>query len=507
MNRRFPIYALVALVITAFASACDDNDDDDFVVDDSTENALMVNSFALQKNDSILNNLDSVFFSIDLDRGVIFNADSLPKGTRTNRLVIDMTLSAVSKAEITMPNDKGVDTVVNFLKNATDSINFSRGYVKLHLESANKEYQRDYTIYVNVHKVDPDLLTWNSLASTNLPTAFASADAQHTVEYQGNVLCFTRKGSDYNLATTDDPSDGNWTNETVTLPADADLNTLTAGATTLYICDTTGNLHSSADGGKSWTATGAQMSHIYGTIEDQAVGVATINGKYTHVTYPATTQTVVDPDCPVSATSPALVYTTEWSTEPMMIVAGGRTASNELTDATWAYDGSQWAKISINGFGTQLEAPVVVPYFAFKTATNWTVTKRSILLAFNGLTDNGHANRKLYISYDRGVHWAEASDDLQLPASFQGGAYSQALVLNIRMSVNTASAGRWTGVESASVAPWLRVVPAPLSRASTPITEWDCPFIYVFGGETATGSLNTTLWRGVINRLEFKPLQ
>ncbi len=506
MNKRFSIYLLVALMASAFAASCNSDEEEEFLSHDPSKNALMVNTFALQKNDSILVNLDSVFFSIDLERGVIFNADSLPRGTKVNRLVIDMTMSAVTKAEITMPTDRGTDTVIDFLRNSTDSINFSRGYVKLHMESANKEYERDYTIYVNVHKVDPDLLAWNELASAALPSAFTDADAQHTVEYQGRVLCFTRKGSAYSVASTDNPDSGTWTTETVDFPADADLNTLTAGTTTLFICDSNGDLHSSADGGKSWSATGAKMSHIYGTIGDQAIGVTTDGAGYTHVTYPATTSTAVESDCPVSATSPALVFTTEWSEQPMMFISGGITASGELSDQTWAYDGSQWACISIDGFGKGLKSPVVVPYFAFKTATDWKVTKRSILLAFNGLDNTGYPNGKIYVSYDRGVHWAPGSGWMEIPAQFQGGAFSQAVVLNTVMTQSRAGS-RWTSLEPASLSPWLQTVTAPSSRATAPITEWDCPYIYVFGGENASGQLNASIWRGVINRLQFKPLQ
>ncbi len=52
------------------------------------------------------------------------------------------------------------------------------------------------------------------------------------------------------------------------------------------------------------------------------------------------------------------------------------------------------------------------------------------------------------------------------------------------------------------------VFPSTLgSRASTAITSWDCPYIYMFGGESANGDINTSVWRGVVNRLEFKPLQ
>ena len=45
------------------------------------------------------------------------------------------------------------------------------------------------------------------------------------------------------------------------------------------------------------------------------------------------------------------------------------------------------------------------------------------------------------------------------------------------------------------------------SRAVAPITSWDTPYVYMFGGYDASSRLYDQLWRGVINRMTFKPLQ
>lgn len=56
--------------------------------------------------------------------------------------------------------------------------------------------------------------------------------------------------------------------------------------------------------------------------------------------------------------------------------------------------------------------------------------------------------------------------------------------------------------------PYYMIAPAsPASRAVKPIESWDCPYIYLFGGTDLTGTLNDSVWRGVLNRLTFKPLQ
>ena len=479
MNRRFPIYAIIACAASLFAAGCNDDDDTlDVQIPDASQSAVMVNSFNLQANDSVLSSLDSVFFSIDLDHAVIFNADSLPVGTRVDRLCVNIGLPSVKTAEITMPNDKGIDTVVNYLTSPNDSINFSKGSVRLRLESINGEYERSYTIYVNVHKMNPDSMAWGAFTPSGLPTSLSGITAQHTVEYQGKTLCFTQSGSGFCRATGTDVIAGRWVKESVTLPAGARLATLTAGTSHLYICDDNDMLYSSSDAGSTWTATGTSMSHIYGTLADKVIGVRHDASAYTHVTYPATTESAVDPSCPVSGTSPALVYTSDWSAQPMMIVAGGVTADGSLCGATWAYDGSQLADISLAPMAAA-ESPIIIPYYAFKTSTSWVVTKSSVLLAFGGISQGGNTQRTVYISRDFGVHWEKAPQLMQMPSSASVGKEAQAVLIDRTIT----------------------------SRAIKPITEWQCPYIYVFGGCSANGTLENRILRGVINRLTFKPLQ
>lgn len=476
MKRLFPIYAIIVMLAATVVCSCNGDDEDlSNLLPDPSADAVMVNTFALGADDDVLANLDSVFFSIDLDRAVIFNADSLPKGTKVNRLVTSMTFSGVKKAEITMPGFTGADTIVDYLKNPTDSIDFSRGSVKLHLESASGTVTRDYTIYVNVHKVDPDRMQWSELAWT-LPTDLSNVVDQHTVELGDLTLCFTTDGTDFCRASATNV-EGSWAKTHVDMPEGARLSTLTAGEDDLYLIDSDDNLCVSEDGGLTWTALSQKMSYIYGVVAGVVVGVRDNGSSFEYTTYPETNAAPVLDGMPVSATSPAIIYTTEWSENPMMIVAGGLDADGNPVSGLWAYDGGQWAKISAKLL--PLESPVIVPYYAFRTAANWKVTRRSVLLCFGGRLADGSANRNVFISYDMGVNWATAPEAMALSATYNPGAYAQAIIRNRTMG----------------------------SRAVKPITEWDCPFIYMFGGDAAVPSPSRKIWRGVINRLEFKPLQ
>ena len=48
---------------------------------------VAVTGFKLKADSKILSGLDTVFFSIDLQRGLIYNADSLPKGEKIAKLL------------------------------------------------------------------------------------------------------------------------------------------------------------------------------------------------------------------------------------------------------------------------------------------------------------------------------------------------------------------------------------------------------------------------------------
>lgn len=114
--------------------------------------SVAVQGFSLTANSKVMANLDSVFFSIDLDHAVIFNADSLPVGTNINKLVPKITFpAAVSKAEIKMSGGTTRTGIVNYKTSPTDSIDFT-GDVTLTLSTEDGALSKTYTLKVNVHK-------------------------------------------------------------------------------------------------------------------------------------------------------------------------------------------------------------------------------------------------------------------------------------------------------------------------------------------------------------------
>lgn len=496
-------YFIISLVSIATLGSC--NSDSDSGVITSSSSTVMVSSFSLAKDENVLTGLDSVYFSIDLASAQVYNADSLPYGTDVTHLVAKIGVEGCSVAELHIPRVNKPDSVVNYLINSTDSIDFSNGPVKLHLASANLEAERDYYINVNVHKMKPDSLYWNRTARRNLPSNIGIPARQKTVVYNDHIVCLTASGSNYCLATATNPGDDSWTTGSVTFPFTPAIETFSATTDALYITDTTGKLYRSTDG-SGWTDCNTTLHHIYGGYGNKLLAVENRDGVYYHVTYPATTAVTVPTDCPVEGTSQISTFSNEWSSNNQAFVLGGVTADGNLTGAMWGYDGRNWAKIS------QQDVPAgkgktLFSYVTFNTdSTNWKTKSYTTLVALGGQNASGLNDKTVYISLNMGLNWKKADALMQLPDYIPAMFDSQAVVANSTLTVNKASSN-WEELSSSPLPRWYRLATATGHNGQEPITQWDCPYIYLFGGKSAEGALYNTVWRGVINRLSFKPIQ
>lgn len=497
------LYFIISLATVSILGSC--NKDSDNGVITSSSSTVVVSSFSLSKDEKVLTGLDSVFFSIDLTSAQVFNADSLPYGTDVSRLVPKIGVEGCSVAELHFSRANKPDTVVNYLTNPADSIDFSAGTVKLHLASANLEAERDYYISVNVHKMKPDSLYWNRTARRNLPTSIGIPGRQKTVVYKNHTVCLTAAGTNYCIATSSNPGDDNWTTQGVNFPFTPAVETFSATSDALYITDSDGKLYRSADGA-SWTDCAVTLHYIYGGYGDKLLAVERRGATYYHVTYPATTATAVPEGCPIEGTSQIATFTNEWSAGTQAYVLGGVTSEGQLTGSMWGYDGHNWAKIS------QQEVPAgkgktMFSYVTFKTdSTSWKTKTYTTLVALGGQNAAGVNDKTVYISLNMGLNWKKADALMQLPDYIPAMFDSQVVVANSTLTVNKASS-HWEELSSSPLPRWYRLAASTSTDGKKPITEWECPYVYLFGGKSAEGTLYNTVWRGVINRLSFKPLQ
>lgn len=468
---------------------------------------VSVTAFSLSSNDKILNNLDSVYFSIDLVGARIFNADSLPKGTDVSKLVVNITTNSASKAELTYRTAADRDSVVNYLEHATDSINFAKGPVKLHVVAADGVTSRDYQIVVNVHEMEPDSMVWNINRRRDLPTSLTATQAK-TVSRNGSFYCLTADNNgNYDLATATHPA-GPWTVKHLSLGFTPDVESFTATDNSFFMLDGRGSLYTSADA-EQWTATGETWYSIIGGYQSQLLGIRDKNGAYYHVTYPATTELAVEAKFPVSGNSQLYIYGTKWAPKPQALTVGGRNSAGEPLAETWAYDGSQWANISEQR-PVAADGMTLYSYYECGTDTiTWKPTKRQVLVLFGGQKADGTLSRTVYVSGDLGFRWKKAGDLMQLPQAVPSVRNAQAFVSDVEFSVPRSSSV-WQSVPSVKIPFWYRTstdISTVASRAVAPIDTWPAPFVYLIGGYDANSALVGSIWAGTINKLTFRPLQ
>lgn len=468
------------MLAAAILCACN-SDSDDYEYGPGDLDGVAVTAFSLNKNRSVLNNLDSIFFTIDLNGARIFNADSLPYGTNVEALAVTMSTDQVSVAEFTVTRPEKEDTVINYLTSPNQKIDFSNGPVALRLKSANGEQERVYEVKVNVHKVVTDSLYWSQFAIKPLPTD-GTPTAQKTVAFNGKALCLTSTASGYCLASTADPYADNWQKQQVAFPKEVNCQSLTATETALYILATDGDLLASTDGGSTWTSTGSNWKSILAPYGDTLLGVSEINGTPTAVSFPAGVNQQLSDAFPVSGVSAGIPFSTKWATARQVMIAGGRKVNGDLTGATWAFDGNAWASIGSGLPAAEGYAVATVAICETDTVT-WRVATSQVLLAIGGKNALG-VSRDVYLSRDMGMRWQKAVDLLQLPPYISALSYADLLVFD---STFTNS-----GV---------------LPKAVKPIEQWEVPVLYLFGGVDAEGNLLGEYRRGAINHLTFKPLQ
>lgn len=507
MKKGFQLYFLPALVagLGVASTAC--NSSEGWESEPQNLAGTEVSAFSLKANSNVLNNLDSVFFSIDLIGGRIFNASPLPYGTETDSLAVAISADACSVAEIyvTRTGEKQ-DTVINYLTSPDEFVDFSYGPVRLHLVSADGSSERDYQITVNVAPEVSDSLYWDKLQKGQIYGVDNMLLAK-TVKLQDRAVTLStdhrREIGISVFVPAAATGGGTWDTELI-LPLftkgtpdvntpvrvsarDIDVESFTAtDEGFLYIRDNNGNLYMSTDRGATFVLVDTGWLTITAPYRDSVLGVKDLGGnlKFTGYSPHSGGWEISDYNYtfPMRGTSAAAAFSTKWTDRPQIVILGGNTSTNNPTGAAWAFDGTKWAMIS-----DQLPAGggyAMSKYVIAETDTmTWTVKSREVLIAFGGIR-NSVPSKEVWISRDMGVNWQKGSSLLQLPDYIPAVSGASLLVFDKTLEVG-------------------RVAP----RAVKPITQWDCPYLYLFGGYDVNESYSAEYWSGVVNHWTVKPVQ
>lgn len=468
-----------------------DNDKDDSFTYSTSEQTTLVKAFGLQNDANVLTDLDSVHFTIDYDRGLIYNADSLPMGTDISALkVIVEFLNSVSSAVFHI-SDATVqaDTAINYSTSMTQSIDFT-GKTLLTVTSADETEVKNYEIKVLVHKVRPDTLIWNQSWRRDLP-GYASDLRAHKLVQQGDLYrIMAYNGSTCRLLTATALNQSSWNEQVVDMPFTPRVETLNATDEALYMLADDGVLYSSTDG-VEWASCGVNWCTLLGAYQDRVLGIINNgDGSYTYDEYPRQdgfASEVVPEDFPLGHSSNMVEVVNKWAVSSQAMIVGGVDCNGNVLKDTWGYDGSKWGKIN-NIHGNQLPAladATLFSYFTFKSLPGVRrYGRQSTWYLMGGRKADGSLNSDIYLSNTQGITWFKGDSTMLQPGFMPKFFGAQAFVGEETMTAPSRMPG----------------------RVSSLVTTWQCPYIYLFGGYGADGALLPNVWRGVYNRLTNTPV-
>lgn len=494
MKKYLTICLTVAMALAMSLMSCNKKDDTPTTSNDYdvyTTTSTLVSAFSLKANTKIMAHLDSVKFTIDQDRGVIYNADSLPRGTRINALLVDLTCaSSVASKEFIIKNGQLLgDTTITYNTSKSDSIDFT-GDVTLRITSGDRLHVRDYKVKVNVHKQDVDTIMWNLSGRRDLPNVEYNLIASKTVTQGEKFLCLVDDNGNYILGQSEDPHSGEWSRTELTLPFNPQVNSFVATDNELFMLDFNGQLFKSDDMGAHWTDCGVAWHSLIGAYENKVLGVVQDGGDFFHAEYAegnAGMGAKVPVNFPVEGMSPMVMASNEWTSMQQAMMVGGVRSDGNFINLVWGYDGHNWAPINNDAVLPEMRDAVLFPYYTFvKRSSGATYDKRVTWMVMGGKLSDGTLNTTSYVSRNQGINWSVGELSIQkpdhMPAFYGAQVYAY---------VRTCNASTLMSYNPGHV---------------TPATEWECPFIYLFGGYGSNGLPLNSVWEGVLSGLTFKPV-
>jgi len=375
-------------------------------------------SLTLAGNDSIT----KAVFSINADSVTIENVDSLPFGTPVNKAI---------------PTFKFVSTygALLYINGSTtgkaltgkDTIDFTLP-VKIKNYAADNSTTKEYTIKVNVHKVEPKLYVWSLL---NGSVGAANPTSQKAIYFNNKLLYFANEAGVTNLYTS--INGVSWAHANLSgLPANATMvNTVQFNSKLFYTQDGV-KIYSSTDGA-SWTV--ADVSAADYTFKTMlfalngsvwAITQSKVDSKYRFASSVDGTIWLIQNELPVGfplTDFAAVSFTSRVGGKPKAIVIGGKDVNGAILNTNWnTENGTYWVNFNENASHSKS-----LDTLALGASL---ISYDSKLFVFGTKKDNV-AVPQYKVSLDEGLTW-KAPDTLynRLPKTYTQRNYSSVVVDN-----------------------------------------------------------------------------
>lgn len=507
-------FALITMLV--IISSCKNLDDEGLYY--SKQNT-MVCSFSLQRDTSVLSNLDSIFFTIDLEKSLIYNADSLPKGTDISGIAVKAVFMNPANVYINYEDAEGVVRTFSYLATSHAPVDFRKsedGKVNMKVIASDGHTSQTYTLKVNVHKVQADSLYWEKIESATISSQLTDIVSSKTVATtQGYQMFAQKSGGEVLVYRTADFSI--WESKSIGTMPMMDWRTLTCDGTNLYLLSSHNKLYSCTNleipqfTESSLLGTYIPISLIGVYENDKLLSVVEDNGEYKHAIVNIASGAIelrdMPQEFPIKGFSQPITFTSKW-TQNQLVVACGEKSNGALTNAVWGFDGANWAILNNAVSGGSLITPrtgaVMFTYYTYDYDSEIDLHTKVLTYFIIGGWDGEKMTNDLFYTTNLGGKWKKAgvTSPMALPSTISPRMGADVFVLEQPLLKKATEGGvQWRDIElvnKKSIKEFISL------RAEG---QREIPYIYMIGGSSSLQySFMNEVWKGVIMRLTFPPI-
>lgn len=212
----------------------------------------------------------------------IENPDSLPYGALVNNVLTNCNFeSLLVQRPKNLSGLEAADTLWQAYS-SKDSLDFTspRSFMVI---SSDGNAMREYTVTVNVHKMDPNATVWDSLGVSDVPCP-KDCELRKMAVLGGELKLLTQQaGGQLSAFSRLVSKDGSWKQEALSGAEGAMLETLQQEADMIYMSNEQGHIIYSVDG-REWRTrllgkpglrlVGVSSTHFYGLLEGKLMATA-----------------------------------------------------------------------------------------------------------------------------------------------------------------------------------------------------------------------------------------
>ena len=412
--KQISTFFIIGIVLANVLASCDGSDSES--ISSSASADAQIYSFSAKsiprtKADTAnYPYLTKARFAIDQTNRVIYNVDSLPYGFTVRKIAASITFSTSTPnaTQVVYPEDSIVDWTA-----ATDSVDFTifpkkentqTPQIKFKVTAQNGTAPYDYTIKLLIHQVDPDEILWKReadlLIGCEQTKTLAINDSLYHLERIGNQLGLSQTKVD----------DVSWfKNFDVILPAAAKLEGIAYLKKKIYLTDAGNTLYSLERVSNLWSInieSSNTVVNILGRVNDSGtekgivlknsgsdVVLATTEDFQSYQEFEKINDNKRLEGFPVEGYS--VVFDKK---NNMLLVTGGKKIDGTWSNSTW------WITFQ-NGAIQVIEVSKSIPFEATEGLVSFLYDDKLFVWA----KEKDEAYFKLYSS-DKGTFWIEAPE-------------------------------------------------------------------------------------------------